>query len=255
MDRLAFTSLKSITEDRVRREMLTHELANVTSVGFKRSFETATRTIKVQGPGFDSRLMPVLEHKDQVNLESGVRMATARKLDVAMDGSTVLGVRARNGDLAFTRRGDLRVSPDGLLENGAGVAVLDENGTPINIPAGFDIDIARDGELFARDPNVPDQEPVRVGRLLLRDASETPLGRREDGLFRAYGSEVLPSGDFRSGTQVASLTSGALEGSNVSPIEAMVRLLDQTRSFETQIRIVKETRSLDESGATMLKAR
>ena len=50
-------------------------------------------------------------------------------------------------------------------------------------------------------------------------------------------------------------TAGAVEGSNVSPIEAMVRMLDQTRSFETQIRIIKESRGLDESGSSMLRAR
>jgi len=208
MDRLAFTSLKSITEERVRREMLTNELTNVSSVGFKRSFESASRTIKVQGPGFDSRLMPVLEQRDQINLEPGTRMATARKLDIAMDGASVMGVRARNNDIAFTRRGDLRVSADGVLENGSGFAVVGEDGTPINVPAGFDIDILKDGEIFARDPNTPDQQAVRVGRLMLRDASETPLGRREDGLFRPFGTSVLPNGDFRSGPQVASLTAG-----------------------------------------------
>ena len=45
----------------------------------------------------------------------------------------------------------------------------------------------------------------------------------------------------------------ALEGSNVSAIEAMTRLIDQSRSFETQIRIIKETKALDESGACMMK--
>lgn len=255
MDRLAFTSLKSITEERVRREMLTNELTNISSVGFKRSFESASRTIKVQGPGFDSRLMPVLEQRDQINLEPGTRMATARKLDLAMDGATVLGVRARNGDVAFTRRGDLRVSADGVLENGSGFAVLGDDANPINVPAGFDIDIIKDGEVYARDPNAPDQQPVRVGRLMLRDASETPLGRREDGLFRPFGNAVRANGDFQSGPQVASVTAGALEGSNVSPIEAMVRLLDQTRSFETQVKIIKESRGLDESGSTMLRSR
>ena len=45
----------------------------------------------------------------------------------------------------------------------------------------------------------------------------------------------------------------ALEGSNVSAIEAMTRLIDQSRSFETQIRIIKETKTLDESGASMMK--
>jgi len=116
MDRLAFTSLKSVNEERIRREMLTNELANVASVGFKRSYEAATLTVKAQGPGFDTRLMPVLEQVDQINLSPGVRMVTGRKLDIAIDGAGVLGVRASNGDLAFTRRGDLHVNAEGLLE-------------------------------------------------------------------------------------------------------------------------------------------
>jgi len=255
MDRLAFTSLKSVTEERIRREMLTNELANITSVGFKRSFESTTKTIKVQGPGFDSRLMPVLEQRDQINLEPGVRMITGRKLDVSIDGSGVLGVRAKNGDIAFTRRGDLHVNNAGVLETGAGNAVLGENASPINIPVGLDLEIGADGSIWARDPNNGEQPAVQVGQLMLRDASVTTLGRREDGLFKAYGSSVLPSGDFRTGPVSVGVTAGAVEGSNVSPIEAMVRMLDQTRSFETQIKIIKESRGLDESGATMLRAR
>jgi flagellar basal-body rod protein FlgF len=90
---------------------------------------------------------------------------------------------------------------------------------------------------------------------MLRDASDRVMGRRQDGLFKPFGEGVRPNGDFQSGPQVASLTAGVLEGSNVSPIEAMVRMLDQTRSFETQVRIVKEARSLDESGSSMMRAR
>jgi len=255
MDRLAFTSLKSVNEERIRREMLTNELANVASVGFKRSYEAATLTVKAQGPGFDTRLMPVLEQVDQINLSPGVRMVTGRKLDIALDGAGVLGVRASNGDLAFTRRGDLHVNAQGLLETGGGHAVLGENGAPINVPPGLDIDISPDGSIWARDPNVPDQQSVPVGRLLLRDASQTPLGRREDGLFKAYGNALTQNGDFRSGPNPVSVSPGAIEGSNVSPIEAMVRMLDQNRAFETQIRIIKETKGLDESGSTMLRAK
>ncbi len=255
MDRLAFTSLKSVTEERVRRESLTNELANITSVGFKRSFEATTRPIKVQGPGFDSRLMPVLEQSNQINLEPGARMITGRKLDIAIDGAGVLGVRAKNGDLAFTRRGDLHVNAEGLLETGGGHAVLGENAAPINVPVGVDLEIGADGSIWARDPNNGEQPAVQVARLMLRDASAMPLGRREDGLFKASGDGVLPTGDFRTGPTAVGVTAGAVEGSNVSPIEAMVRMLDQTRSFETQIRIIKESRGLDESGATMLRAR
>jgi flagellar basal-body rod protein FlgF len=37
-------------------------------------------------------------------------------------------------------------------------------------------------------------------------------------------------------------------------VQAMVRLMDHSRSFEQQIRIIKESRQIDESGATMLRA-
>jgi flagellar basal-body rod protein FlgF len=252
MDRLIFTSLKSVTEQRVKREMLTNELANVSTTGFKRSYESAMRTVKIQGPGFDSRFMPVTEQRDVINLEPGVRMVTARKLDVAMDGSTVMGVTAKDGQLAFTRRGDLRVSPTGVLENGEGVAVRGPNG-PINVPQGFEIDVLADGAVFASDPNNPNQPPQQVGQILLRDASAIQLGRREDGLFKPFPQFANAEGDFQNGPVPPSLTPGTLEGSNVSPIEGMVRMLDQNRSFEAQIRIIKETRTLDESGSTMLR--
>jgi len=39
----------------------------------------------------------------------------------------------------------------------------------------------------------------------------------------------------------------------VSAIEAMTRLMDHSRSFETQIRIIKETKSLDEQSSSMMK--
>jgi flagellar basal-body rod protein FlgF len=225
----------------------------VSTVGFKRSFESALRTIKVEGPGYDSRFMPVLEQHDVINLSPGVRMGTGRKLDVALDGSTVMGVTAKNGELAFTRRGDLRVSATGILENGDGLAVRGQGG-PINVPQGFEIDVLNDGSVFASDPNNPNQPPQRVGQVLLRDASAVKLGRREDGLFRPFPEFASGDGDFATGPIPPSLSSGMLEGSNVSPMEGMVRLLDQNRSFESQIRIIKETRGLDESSASMLRA-
>jgi flagellar basal-body rod protein FlgF len=44
-----------------------------------------------------------------------------------------------------------------------------------------------------------------------------------------------------------------LEGSNVSAIDVMTRLIDHARSFEAQIRVIKEMKDLDANGATMMK--
>jgi flagellar basal-body rod protein FlgF len=252
MDRLAFIAAAAIKEQSTARHMLTNELANVSTIGFQRSYEAAMRTVKVEGPGFDSRLKPVMEQRDWVMLTGGARMATGRKLDIAMDGDSLLGVSAKNGELAFTRRGDLRVNATGVLENGEGLAVRGAAG-PITVPVGFDIDIAPDGAVYASDPNVPNEPPQLVGQMLLRDASAIRLERRTDGLLTPQRSDALPDGDFANGPVPPSLTNGVLEGSNVSPIEAMVKLIEQSRSFEAHIRIIKETKDLDESGATMIR--
>jgi flagellar basal-body rod protein FlgF len=50
-----------------------------------------------------------------------------------------------------------------------------------------------------------------------------------------------------------SVTSGALEGSNASAMDAMVRMIDLSRSFETNVRIMRETRDLDQQGASMMR--
>ena len=65
--------------------------------------------------------------------------------------------------------------------------------------------------------------------------------------------EPVNGGDFEGGLNIA-LTPETLEGSNVSVVEAMTRLIDHSRSFEANMKVIKEAKSLDESGASMMRA-
>ncbi len=250
MDRLVFTSYSAINEKALERQAIVNEMANVSTVGFKRSFDVSLRSVKVEGAGFDTRFQTQAVARDVINLEPGALMVTGKALDVAMQGSTVMGVEAPNGQLAFTRRGDLRVNAGGVLENGSGHAVRGAGG-PIVAPAGFEVSIAEDGAVYVRDPAQPTAAPALIGQLLLRDASQQALSRREDGLLAPQGQP--PGSDFTSGPQRPALVTKALEGSNVNAIYAMTRMIDHSRSFEAQIRAIKEAKSLDESGATLMK--
>jgi flagellar basal-body rod protein FlgF len=252
MDRLAFNAAAAITEQRLGRQSVINELANVSTVGFKRSYESATQAIKVTGAGMDSRYQPQSVSKDVIDLRPGTLMATGRPMDVAMNGSTVLGVTASNGELAFTRRGDLRVSANGVLETGAGQAVRGADGGVITIPPGFEASINSDGNIFARAPGQATNAPgIAVGRLLLRDAAQVSLTRRTDGLFTLQDK---PGQDIPvAGNALPSVTPQALEGSNVNAMAVMVKLMEQSRSFEQQIKVIKESRAGDESGSSMLK--
>lgn len=252
MDRLIFTSNGTINAQAMVRTSLVNEMANVSTVGFKRSFESALRTVKVEGEGFDTRyqIQPVL--KDVIQMTPGPVMTTDRPLDIAISGRAVLAVQAANGQTAYTRRGDLRVNLQGQLETGGGQLVLGQGG-PINVPPGFTVRVNTDGTIYANDPGqVGVQVPVQIDRLRLKDASNVELTRREDGLFKVLGQ---PDGaDFADGPNLPVVTPGALEGSNVNAVEAMTRLIDHSRSFEMQIRMMKQTKDIDESGAAMMRA-
>ena len=108
--------MAAINEERMGRHKLSNDIANVSTVGFKRTFEVTLQPHQAVGQGFDSRLQPRMYSHDQVILDPGPMMVTGRDLDVAMNHKTVLGVTASNGELAFTRRGDLKVNANGVLE-------------------------------------------------------------------------------------------------------------------------------------------
>jgi flagellar basal-body rod protein FlgF len=252
MDRLAFNAVAAINEQRVARQMTTNELANVSTPGFKRSFEAALQAIKVEGLGFKTRVQPQAFSSDYINMTPGTPMATGRDLDISMNDQTVLGISAPDGKLSFTRRGDLRINAGGALENGAGHLVQGEGGAPITIPQGLMVTISADGTVFATDPlQAGVAVPVTVGKLLLRDTSKTPLQRTEIGLFQVVGK---PGQDIQPGPVTPSVTSRSLEGSNVNAMEVMVKMMAQSRSFEQQVNMIKESKQIDESGATMMKS-
>lgn len=253
MDRLIFTSNATIQQMATARQVLVNELANVSTTGFKSSFDVALRSVKAEADGgsFDTRIQAQSISRDIIRLTPGAVMATGRDLDIALADQSVMSVQAPNGERAFTRRGDLRVNTGGQLENGSGHLVMGQAG-PITVPPGVLLSINPDGSLYGTDPaqpgNVP---PVLIDQIALRDASQVKLLRRQDGLFEV--ADQPPGSDFASGPTLPTVIPKALEGSNVSAIEAMTRLMDHSRSFETQIRIIKETKTLDEQSSSMMK--
>ena len=254
MDRFVYTLLNGTLEASLPRQQVTSELANLSTIGFKRSLANATETLKVTGPGFDTRFSSTNSTVDRVSLQAGPMMVTGNPLDIAMNGNTMLGVTASNGDLAFTRRGDLRINSAGQLEIGTGQSVRGKNGA-FSVPPGYALEIAGDGSVYAKAPGQTNAAAlVLVGQLMLRESSGTNLERRTDGLFKPFGDQTPGGGDIKPGDKAPSITNGTLEGSNVTPFDAMVKLLDFTRSFETQMKFIKEGNSIDQSGTSMIKA-
>jgi len=247
-----YTAMASVRQIEIARAQSANQLANVSTVAFKQSYQHATNSVKIAGSSFPTSYQPIAVSEDIISLAAGPMQATGRKLDVYMVGATVLGVQASNGQTAFTRRGDLNVNELGQLTIGSGDLVMGDGGAPISVPLGQTLEISSDGAVLAYDPNAPEAPASEVARLLLRDASATTLVRRLDGLFEP-AAQVNVGGDFDGGAVPAELVSGAIEGSAVNVAEMLVKTMENNRSFEARIRLVKEFKDLDQAGTSMIR--
>jgi len=240
MDRLIYLSMAGAKATLQRQDVLAHNLANASTTGFRAEL-AAFRAVPVNGDGASTRVF-ALESTIGYSAEAGPVQSTGRPLDVALQGGAWLAVQALDGTEAYTRAGALEVDAQGLLMTPGGLPVLGDGG-PISIPAGAAIDIAEDGTVTT---TVAGERPQQVGRLKLV-TPEAALARGSDGLFRAPEGE-LPA------DAAARLRAGALEGSNVSPVQTMVQMIAAARQFEQQMKMLQGAEQREQAAAKLLSA-
>jgi len=237
MDRMIYLSMAGAKMNMQRQEVLSHNLANVSTTGFRAELQ-AVRAVPVRGDGASTRVY-ALDTTVGYDDSAGPINFTGRALDVAMRGQSMLTVQALDGTEAYTRAGALAVDSQGNLVTQGGLPVMGDGG-PITVPDGAIPSIAPDGTVSVRQQG---GITTPVGRLKLV-TPETKLVRGDDGLFRS------PDGDLPADA-VAQLQDGALEGSNVNPIETMVSMIAAARQFETQMKMM-QTAEQDEKAAAQL---
>jgi len=119
-----------------------------------------------------------------------------------------------------------------MLQTQAGLMVQGDTG-PLAIPPGVTVSIASDGTVGTISTDIPPGPSTVLGRIKLVNPPEQQLVRGDDGLFRLKDGTPAPT------DQGVKLTTEALEGSNVSPVDAMVSMISLARQFETQMSLLK----------------
>lgn len=243
MDRFIYTAMTGASASAHRQQVLSNNLANVSTPGFRAELSTF-RAVPVRGDGASTRVFAIEATAGHSTLPGGLQ-STGRSLDVAAQGDAWFAVQGLDGTEAYTRAGALQVNAEGTLVNASGLPMLGEGG-PIVIPENARVDIAADGSVNTRVGNEPGQVVGRL-KMVVPDA-DTPLRRSADGLFRGPEGDALPASD------VARLHEGALEGSNVNPVEAMVGMIAAARQFEYQMRMLQNGEGNDRSASQLLSA-
>lgn len=242
MDRSLYIAMSGAKQTLLAQTTNANNLANAQTIGFKSDLEQF-RSQPVYGAGYPTRVYAMTE-RPGTDLSHGAMQTTGRDLDVAIDGNGFIAVQGEDGKEAYSRAGDLRVTPDGLLQTGSGLQVLGQGG-PISIPPADKLTIGGDGTISIIPLGAGNATTLmELDRIKLVNPELTNLEKRNDGLLHTKdGTPLAADANVK-------LASGVLEGSNVNSINAMVDMIELARNFELQTKVMK---NVDENATASAK--
>ena len=209
-------------------DVVSNNLANVSTNGFKRdglTFQATLQQVSANGGVGNSvgtiSSGTVIANPFSTAGELGPMTPTGNPLDVAIKTpGAMFAVKDANGQISYTRDGAFSVDAERNLVTQSNMKVLDDNKNPIQLPIG-QISISPTGAITA----VANGVTTAVGKL-----------GAYTGSFLKSGSNLYADPTGAASTAVANpeFAAGALEGSNVNPVEAMLDLIKIGRSYELQ---------------------
>jgi flagellar basal-body rod protein FlgF len=232
MDRSLYVAMNGAKQTMLAQTANANNLANAQTTGFKADFEQF-RSMPAFGPGFPTRVFTMTE-RPGTDFSSGTIQATGRDLDIAVDGKGWIAVKNNDGTEAYTRSGDLKITPEGLLQNGSGLSVLSDTGAPIVIPPSRKVEIGGDGTISLIPQGGAPNTTVILDRIKLVNPDPTTLEKRTDGLIYSKQPGAVVPTDIN-----VKIVQGSLESSNVSVMSAMVEMIELSKHYDLQVKAMK----------------
>ncbi|NOY60350.1 MAG: flagellar hook-basal body protein [Calditrichaeota bacterium] len=199
-------------------EVIANNLANVSSVGFKRSdmFSQSLRDAQT-----NSRAEPI--PKESIDFAQGSIQLTGNPMDLAIEGDGFFSIDTKEG-IRYTRQGNFKLDSEAFLTTPDGDYVLG-NGGRIRVEG--EIRFSDDGKVFLNG-----EESNQLDIVSISDKSK--LYRAGSGLFGVSDERVVLEMP-----EAIKIRAGSLEASNVNAIEEMVKLIETYRQFEADQRALK----------------
>ena len=244
MDRLIYTSLTAMRGSMARQTATANNLANAQTPGFRAEISEA-QSLWLRGEGANTRAF-ANENVVAADMRSGTITHSGRDLDVAMAGDAMLTVQAPDGEESYTRRGDLQISANGLLTTGDGHPVQGAQG-PINLPPYDSVAIDTEGRIHIVPAGGDAQQPQEIDRMRLVTPAGSDIVKGLDGLFRVKDGGILPDDPD------ARVITRSIEGSNVNATTALVEMIEASRSWDTQLKLIGDARDLDAATTDLMQ--
>lgn len=251
MDRLIYTSLNSLANLRDTQVVVAQNLANSAVPGFRSDLANEGSAHFLSAlESHTSRVFQLERGPHGFSERPGALSRTGDSMDIAIVERGYFYIQPEGGGApALSRRGDLRTGADGVLTNGAGEVLLGTDLQPVILPPFRSIAIDDLGQITLEPANGAPGERVQVATLATLVPDESlELAKSPDGRIRMADGSALPGPD-----QMARVTQGALEGSNVDSTGELIASIELQRSFELNMRMIQTARDTDEAALSLLR--
>lgn len=239
MIRGLYTSAMGMIVQQKRQENVSNNLGNIETNGFKkqeliaRAFDQVAVKNRANASNQLSSIgdihLGVMVDDLYTDFEQGILEETSNPLDFAIQGEGFFTIELPNGELAYTRDGSFQMNQNGQLTTKQGYLVLDNNLQGISLE-NQEIQVDENGIITSSNGQTTAFNIVNF-------PDGQALHRLGENMYTVEGGQVVGANGY-------SIKQGFMEKSNVNPLEELVKMIEITRSFESNQRAVQ---SIDET--------
>ena len=209
-----------------QQEAIANNLANVSTPGFRKDMIFTQELSRAQARQTIQKSDWQQPMIDQVytSFEQGGLDKTDNPLDLALEGNGLFVYETKEGDLVYSRAGNLIVNPQGFLVNPEGHRLLGDGG-PINVGAGT-VSVSESGQV--------DVDNALLANIRVVDFEDkSALQKVGNAAF------MIPEGIEPAAAVDFTIRQGYLESSNVEIIREMVNMIISFRNYEADAQAAK----------------
>jgi len=216
--------------------IISHNLANISTAGFKRRCNTFSKSLMAQGAGTKAEAGGEIDLETTFDFSQGAVVQTGRSLDFALCGKGFFVIETSEGPL-YTRNGMFRLDQNGQIVDTSGRIVAGQGG-PISIPPNVglsQISVSSDGSVSAAG--------APVGKFRLVDFKDN-----EDELIAAGTNCFRISESIRAdAAENVIVKQGFQESSNVQLVEELVDMIMVSRLYEANMKFISAKKDISKS--------
>lgn len=221
-------------------DVISHNLANVSTNGFKRSRPVFEDLI------YQTLRQPGAQASQQTQVPSGLQIGsgarpvateriflqgnlqqTGNSLDMAVQGNGFFQVQLPDGTLAYTRDGSFQVNSEGTVVTANGDVLQPQ----ITVPSdALSVSVAKDGTVTITQPNnvSTTQGPIQLTSFI-NSAGLQSVG---DNLYLETVASGTPNTSNPGLNGLGTVQQGFVETSNVNVVEELINMITAQRAYE-----------------------